>query len=124
MAAKTGDQRPISRASGNPRSDRRAVVGASGRPEKGFVLDSGARKVAEALGRHDTPSGPRSRDLKTVGGGGVRFDVYGMRDQSIGRLDEGSALAEHFGREPQPGEVKTPGSIVGNPTLGSRKGER
>ena len=88
------------------------------------MLDSGAKQVAEALGRHDRPSGPQSRDLKTVGGGGMRFDVYGMRDQSIGRLDEGSALSEHFGAEPQPGEVKTPGSVVGNETLGSRKGER
>lgn len=123
MSAKTRDSRAISRSSGKPFEDRRAVVGSSGRPEKGFVLDSGAKQIAEVLGRHDRASGPAGKQAVRTGGG-MRFNVSDMVDHSIGRLDEGSALGEQFGGEAQPGLAKPVGSVVSNPTAGGRKGER
>ena len=123
MSAKTRDSRAVSRSSGKPLEDRRAVVGSSGRPEKGMVLDSGAKQIAEVLGRHDRASGPAGRQaIRTTGG--MRFDVDAMKDHSIGRLDEGSALGEQFGGEAQPGLAKPVGSVVSDPTAGGRKGER
>jgi hypothetical protein len=35
------------------KGDDRAVVGASGKPEKGMVLESGAKDVAKAIGGKD-----------------------------------------------------------------------
>ncbi len=87
MSAKTRDSRPISRSSGAPLSDRRAVVGSSGRPEQGMVLKSGAAQVAQVLGKHDRPSGPHGQDNMSAGGGGMKFNVSDMQDKSIGRLD-------------------------------------
>ena len=124
MSARTRDQRPVSRGSKEPPSaaNRRAVVGSSGRPEKGFVLDSGAKQIAEVLGRKDRPSGPHGQDTMR-GGGGVRFNVSDMVDRSIGRLDEGSALDEQFGKEAEPSDVKRPGTVAEGGKYGGRKGE-
>lgn len=60
------------------KGDERAVVGASGRPEPGMVLKSGAKEIAKKLGCYSTAD----RDLRTNGG---HFDVDSMKDQSIGR---------------------------------------
>jgi hypothetical protein len=92
MSAKTQDKRPISRSSGSPLSDRRAVVGSSGRPEEGMVLRSGAKQVAQALGKYDRPSGPHGQDtLRT--GGGMKFNVSDMVDKSIGGPPDSSTTA-------------------------------
>lgn len=123
MSAKTRDSRAVSRSSGKPLENRRAVVGSSGRPEKGMVLDSGAKQIAEVLGNKDRASGPAGRQsIRT--GGGMKFNVSDMVDHSIGRLDEGSALEERFGNEMPPSDTKATGSAVGDATYGSRKGER
>lgn len=41
------------------KGDNRAVVGASGKPEKGMILDSGAKTVAKVLGNTSAPSGSK-----------------------------------------------------------------
>lgn len=87
-----------------------------------MVLDSGAKQIGETLGRHDRPSGPHGQDTMRAGGG-MRFDVSNMVDRSIGRLDEGSALDERFGKEAEPSDVKRPGAVAEGGKYGGRKGE-
>jgi hypothetical protein len=66
------------------KGDDRAVVGASGRPERGMVLQSGAKTVAAVLGRYTThPEG-----IRTKGDG--HFNVSDCKDQSIGAPPDGS----------------------------------
>jgi hypothetical protein len=94
MSAKTKDSRPISRSSGSPLNDRRAVVGSSGRPERGMIIDSGAKQIGSILG---TVYRPEKGQNKLTTSGGMKFDVDAMKDKSIGRLDESSG-------GPTPGE--------------------
>lgn len=50
------------------KGDNRAVVGASGKPEKGMVLESGARTVAKVLGSTSAPS----RGKRETGGVNIK----------------------------------------------------
>jgi hypothetical protein len=56
------------------KGDNRAVIGASGRPEVGMVLESGTKTIAKILGNRDAPSGSKS------GTQGQKFDVEGMQN--------------------------------------------
>jgi hypothetical protein len=58
------------------KGDDRAVVGASGRPLKGMVLESGTPQVRDALGRYTIAKEPKMR-------GGAQFDMSAMKDHSI-----------------------------------------
>jgi hypothetical protein len=59
------------------KGDNRAVVGSSGRPLPGMVLESGTKQVAQKLGKYTThPEGVRFK-------GGSGFDMSDMKDVSI-----------------------------------------
>lgn len=83
MSVKHGDTRPISRGVGVPQSDRRAVVGSSGRPREGMVMRSGTNDVAKKLGQYS-----RGDSVKTTGS--MNFDVDAIKDVSIGTPGDGS----------------------------------
>jgi hypothetical protein len=57
------------------KGDDRAVVGSSGKPLKGMVLESGTKQVRNALGQYTIAPEPKMR-------GGVQFDIG--KDESIG----------------------------------------
>ena len=59
------------------KGDDRAVVGSSGKPLKGMVLESGTKEISKRLGRYTAPD----MDLRTSGG---HLDVDAMKDKSIG----------------------------------------
>ena len=65
------------------KGDDRATIGASGRPERGMVLDSGARTIRNKLGQYEPHNNFSTRP-------GVKFDVDGMRDMSIGKAPDPS----------------------------------
>ena len=65
------------------KGDDRAVVGSSGRPLKGMVLESGTKEISKRLGRYTRPND----DLRTTGG---HFNVDEMQDKSIGGPPDGS----------------------------------
>ena len=83
MSTKQGDRRPIVRGGGQPDYERRAVVGASGKPREGMILESGAQTVAKVLGRYTRSD----RDVRTTGG---HFNVSDLTDVSIGAPGDGS----------------------------------
>jgi len=58
------------------KGDNRAVVGSSGKPLPGMVLESGASTVARVLGNTSAPSG--SKRLH----GGMRINTPDMPDHS------------------------------------------
>lgn len=66
------------------KGDNRAVIGASGKPLKGMVLESGTPQVRDALGRYTIAPEPKMR-------GGVQFDLSKATDVSIGAPPDGSA---------------------------------
>jgi hypothetical protein len=59
------------------KGDDRAVVGSSGKPLKGMVLESGTKQVRNALGQYTIAPEPKMR-------GGVQFDLSRAKDESIG----------------------------------------
>jgi hypothetical protein len=65
------------------KGDDRATVGASGRPLKGMVLQSGAKTVATTLGCYTRPEGMRTK-------GDGHFNVSDCVDKSIGAPPDGS----------------------------------
>lgn len=65
------------------KGDDRAVVGASGRPLPGMVLESGTKQMRNKLGQYTIAPEPKMR-------GGVQFDLSKMTDQSIGKPPDGS----------------------------------
>jgi hypothetical protein len=69
------------------KGDNRAVVGSSGRPLKGMVLESGVKTVAAKLGKYST-----QKDVRTKGDG--HFNVSDCTDQSIGAPQDGSEWRE------------------------------
>jgi hypothetical protein len=69
------------------RGDERAVVGSSGRPLKGMVLESGAKTVAAKLGKYSIGKG-----VRTSGDG--HFNVSDITDSSIGAPPDGSEWRE------------------------------
>ena len=66
------------------KGDNRAVVGASGKPLKGMVLESGTPQVRDALGRYTIEKPVKFR-------GGVQFDLSKATDVSIGGPPDDSA---------------------------------
>lgn len=60
------------------KGDNRAVIGASGKPQEGMVLSSGAAQIAKIIGRSDAPSKPKET-------GCMRF-----KEPSIGAPPDGS----------------------------------
>jgi hypothetical protein len=59
------------------KGDNRAVVGSSGRPLPGMVLESGTKQVAQKLGKYTThKEGARFE-------GAMQFDMSSMVDHSI-----------------------------------------
>ena len=64
------------------KGDNRAVVGASGRPLPGMILESGAKQMRNLLGQYTI-----AKDLRTTGG---HFNVSDMTDVSIGAPPDGS----------------------------------
>lgn len=80
MSARTrarGDTRTV-------KGDDRAVVGASGRPLPGMVLESGAKQIGRILGQYTV-----GKDVRTTPGG-VQFNVSDCKDVSIGAPGDGS----------------------------------
>ena len=63
------------------KGDDRAVVGASGKPLPGMILESGTKTIAKKLGCYDRPSGPHGQD--TMKSGGAHFNVSDMEDRSL-----------------------------------------
>jgi hypothetical protein len=68
------------------KGDNRAVVGASGKPLPGMVLESGAKTIRNKLGQYARSSVGQT-NLRTSG---AHFDVDGMRDVSIGAVKDPS----------------------------------
>jgi hypothetical protein len=67
------------------KGDNRAVVGSSGRPLPGMVLESGTKQMRNKLGQYTThPEGMRTS------GGGMQFNVSDCKDVSIGAPPDGS----------------------------------
>jgi hypothetical protein len=58
------------------KGDNRAVVGSSGRPLPGMVLESGTKQMRNKLGQYTISPEPKFR-------GGVQFDMSEMHDRSI-----------------------------------------
>jgi hypothetical protein len=58
------------------KGDDRAVVGASGRPLPGMVLESGAKQMRNKLGQYTIAPEPKMS-------GGMQFDMSAMKDHSI-----------------------------------------
>lgn len=58
------------------KGDDRCVVGASGRPQEGMVLQSGAKQMRNKLGQYTTQPEPKMR-------GGVQFDLSKLEDRAF-----------------------------------------
>ncbi len=65
------------------KGDNRAVVGSSGKPLPGMVLESGAKTVAKVLGKYTT----HSEGMRTGDG---HFNVSDMRDVSLASVKDPS----------------------------------
>ena len=65
------------------KGDDRAVIGASGRPLPGMILESGTKQMRNKLGQYTIAPEPKLR-------GGVQFDLSTLTDQSIGAPGDGS----------------------------------
>lgn len=57
------------------KGDKRAVVGSSGKPLPGMVLESGSKQMRNKLGQYTTHPEPKLR-------GGMQFDMSSMQDQA------------------------------------------